>query len=853
MSPHKPIWKQAAESRTVVNLLLLACLGGVAHVLFRHAGALNPAEGAVLIMATAALLWTGLAWWDWHRGLAQEGPLLDWVEQIRRGDRRSLQPPEGLRERDRQVVEALNAVIGDVQQGQADLAGLRQAVAREWWDLDALLEAIQQHHAVAVTTRVQSGARLESLGRELKAILEDTLGLDQIELNHRLRADQHRFQAQAFQATLGQVRSGFEQFENLLEELRDSFPRLRREEESLGFLADAGLRQGARLGLVVKGLVAHTPKLVDETQARIEWLRQFRQAADGVRDQTEALARRLEGFREEAQARIRSFAGAQGSMKGLDHVAQQTGLLAVNAAILAQQGGGSTGLSAIGGRLRTLADQTAEGASAMERTMDAYQAGLGRETAGLWDLQEIAQHLVEGVQELLRTVGRLDQQGEDLERALETHLGLVDQVRQASERAELSLHEVGERAGALESALVRQWGVEAKLMPERERLARQGARLTEVGVELALISQKNIDEVWDILARHQEIRKSEAYRQITSAELPRMLVQSGAAELDWNRIAWARAQRRGRLTEAIAILPPLGRPDPAGGLRLLLLGQDALGGPEPSALEACTCDATGRIWNLQILGSLRTESHRLALLELLKASPLTACLPGVDMRISPEGAQLRLPSPYPGLPGFLAGLELELPVEPGLWGHAFRPVTPRTAAIQRLVWIGPESGGGMHNHSLRLIHAWVKDEPQHECFLPWLPYPGHRPASCPLPEDHSIPEELTELSPVRCLGLGAEPTLLFPLRDRLLGAGATEDLGGMTLCAISVGQPHPAALLLRLFQQGADLGEAFHPDLVPYQIRLREEVLGGSTGDPYCAGWSMLEDLQREGWVMPLP
>jgi hypothetical protein len=540
-------------------------------------------------------------------------------------------------------------------------------------------------------------------------------------------------------------------------------------------------------------------------------------------------------------------------MKGLDQVAQQTGLLAVNAAILAQQGGGSTGLSAIGGRLRTLADQTAEGASDMERTMDGYQQGLDREATGLWDLQELARHLLVGVQELLRTVGRLDQQGEDLERALETHLGLVDQVRLASERAELSLHEVGERASALESVLGRQWGVEAKLTPEGERLARLGSRLAEVGGELAITSQKNIDEVWDILARHQETRKAGAYRQITSGELPRMLVNSEAAELAWNRIAWARAQRRPRLAEGIDNLPPLGRPDPDGGIRLLLLGQDALGGHEPSALEACVCDTTGRIWELQILASLRTESHRLALLELLKASPLTACFPGLELRISPEGAQLRLPTPYPGLPGFLAGLELELPLEPGLWGHSFRLVLPRPAAIQRLVWLGPESGGGKDNHSLRLIHSWVKDDPQHECFLPWLPYPGHRPASCPWLEDHSIPEELTDLSPVRCLGLGADPTLLRPIRDRLLQAGASEDPGGLTLCAISIGHPHPEALLLRLFQQGTDLGEAFHPDLVPYQMRLRDEVLGGSTGDPYRAAWSMLEDLQREGWVMPLP
>jgi len=30
-------------------------------------------------------------------------------------------------------------------------------------------------------------------------------------------------------------------------------------------------------------------------------------------------------------------------------------------------------------------------------------------------------------------------------------------------------------------------------------------------------------------------------------------------------------------------------------------------------------------------------------------------------------------------------------------------------------------------------------------------------------------------------------------------------------------------------------------------------VLGGSTGDPYQAAWTLIEDLQREGWLMPLP
>lgn len=854
MAPGRFMWKRVADTGLAMELSILAILGAVAYLLFRQVAAIGPLEGAVLIVATAGFLKLGLWWLEWHQGLSLEGTLQDWVHRIRQGERSTLVPPKGMRAQNRRVMEALNDVIEDVRGTQADLGALRLAMAREWRELDTLLDTIQRHHAADMEVRLQGGARLNALGRDLKSTLESAFRLDQVELNHRLRTDQHRFQGQTFRATLGQVQAGLEQFENLAEELRDSFPRMRREEESLGRLADAGLRQSARLGLAVKGLVAHTPKLVDETRARIERLRQFRQAGVAVRDQSEALTRRLEGFRDEAQARIRSFAGAQGWMKGLDHVAQQTGLLAVNAAIIAQQGGGSTGMAAIGGRLRQLADETADGASELERTLDGYQHGLEHEISGLWDLQEVAQRLLAGIHDLLRSAGHLDQQGEDLERSLETHLGQVDQVRQASERAELSLHEIGERARGLESALGRQWGVEAKITPERDRLSRLGTRLSDIGDELMLTSQKNIDEVWNLLARHQEIRKTDAYGQVVSGELSHLLELPDGAELTWNRLAWARAQRRPRFAQASEPLPPLGRRDEAGeGIRLLLLGQDALDGPEPSALDACSCDVTGRIWDLRLLESLRTESHRLALLELLKESPLTDCFPGLEMRISPDGALLRLPSPYPGLPRFLAGLELELPLEPGLWDQPFRPAPHRSTVVQRLIWIGPGSGGGPQSQDLRLIHTWVKDDPRHEFFLPWLPYQGHRPNICPFRDDESVLEDQTALSPVRCLGLDADPAPLLSFQDRLLHAGATEGSGGVVLCAIHIGHAHPEALLLRLFQQGAGLAESFHPDLVPFQIRMREEVLGGATGDPYLAAWTLLEDLQRAGWLMPLP
>jgi hypothetical protein len=153
---------------------------------------------------------------------------------------------------------------------------------------------------------------------------------------------------------------------------------------------------------------------------------------------------------------------------------------------------------------------------------------------------------------------------------------------------------------------------------------------------------------------------------------------------------------------------------------------------------------------------------------------------------------------------------------------------------------------------MRLAHGWVSDQHHHECILPWLPYRGPRPP-CPWPEDDDVAVIPPDPFPVRCLGFGVDPAILVPIQERFLRSGATAGPGGMALCAISIGHPHPEALLLGLFQPEGDLAGTFHPDLVPYQIRLREEVLGGSTGDPYRAAWSILEDLQREGWLMPLP
>lgn len=852
MGQNGSFWKRIVARRWTADAAMLPILGLVAYLLFRASASLRPAEGAALMMVAVGLILLGRRWFFWYRGLVPDGFIADWAHLILQGDRTPHAPPPGLHEEARLAATALNALIEDCLRTRKDLEQLQQAVGREWQDLDDLLGQAHRQLADEAEARDSARERLETFGRDLKRSIEGPLRFDQIELNYRLRLDQHRLQGQAFRTSLEQAQGGLDQFENLLEELQDSFPRLRREEDALGRLADASIRQGARLSLAVKGLVAHTPRLLEETKARTDQLQQFRKSADGVRDQAEALARRIDAFRDESQQRIRSFGGAQGSLRIIDQAAQQTGLLAVNAAILAQQGGGGAGMQAIGGRLRSLAEQTSGGASNLERALDQHQLELERENTGLWDLQEVTQHLRSGIQELLRVAGHLDQQGQDMERALETHLGLVDQVRQTADRAELSLHEVRERSAAIEAALERQWGVEAKVFPERERLARIAHHLVEVGDEFARVSQQNIDETWHILIGHQEIRRSEAYLQIASGGLPDLLGPTDQPESPGNRLVWARAQRHPRLLVGSGGQLPMGRRDESGEVRLRLMGLDALDRPEPSAVEAWSCDADARVWRLRLIELLRTEDHRLSLLETLKESPLVACLPGLDLRISPEGADILLATPYPGLPVFLGGLRLEMPVEAEAWTQGFREIEHRAPVHQQLIWIGPEVHPELRQDLMRLIHHWVRDDHRHESFMPWLPYEGHRPP-CPWLAEGEVTDRLEGWPGIRCLGVDADPTLLHPLRDRLIQAGAVEGVEGAVLCAMGLAHAHPEALLLRLFQADLELAGAFHPELVPFQSRLRDEVLAAESSDPYRAAWQLLEDLQRKGWALPLP
>lgn len=852
MDSGNSIWKTVLKSHIAQDLAFLPVLGGVAYLLFGRQGGLQPLEAALLMVGTGGLLMLARGWWIWQRKQVSADILSDRIHGILGGERAAGTIPVGASETDRLTAKALNAVLGESRRDKESLARFREALARDWKDMDDLLVALEQKHFAEEKSHAEAVCRIQTLGQDLKVALESTFDLNQVETMHRLKSDQHRLEGQAFTGSLDQVCAGLEHFQTLLEELHDVFPRLRREEEALGHLADSGLRHGAKLTLKIKGLVAQTPHLIEGSHARAEALRRFRLTADTVRDQVEVLARRIEGFRDEAQGRIRSFGSAQRPMRELDSFAQQAGLLAVNAAILAQQGGGSGSLTAIGGRLRTLADQTTESTSGLERALEQHQQDLEQENSGLWTLQEVTHGLLDGIRDLLRMVDAMDRQAQELERGLDAQMGLVDQVRIASDLAEQSLREIGDRAIGFESAHGRQWGVEAKLVPEIERLTRESKRLLELGADLSRINLQKNEAIWEILARSQELKRSAVYRQMVSGDLPSFFQSSSGLDHIWNRLAWSRALRRPRLSGMPANLPLSGWRDDHDWLHIQVLNLDALEQPEPSALASWSSDDTGKVWALQLDSSLSGEDHPSALLEVLLQSQLKSLFPGLDGRTTTGGVELNLQVPFLGFPFFLAGLGLEMAVPEN--GVPIQLEEPRQREIQAqyLLWVGPQVDSTGALAVMDMVHDWTRDDPAHEGFLPTVYHPGHRPP-CPLRESQGLETALPSPVPVQCLALGADQERLAPFRDRLIQAGAIEGPGGVILCAIGLGHVHPTSLLIRLFQQDAEMAGYPHPALIPFQTRLREEVLAATTGDSYQAAWALLEDLQRQGWVLPLP
>ncbi len=261
----KQLRRMAGPTRLGGDAALVCLVAVMAFLLLRHADRVNPLEGAALAGLAAALAMAARHWWAWQERLGAHGGLWAWAHRVvTLGGYPEI--PAGA---EPTLARALGQLLQDLRGREAELQRLRLDLCREWREVEGLLATADQARAADQAHREQRAERLEHLGRELRALVEQVLKLDQFEMSHRLQSDQHRLQGQAFRAITSQVRDGLERFEELLGELQDSFPRLRREEEALTRLADAGARQASRLGLSVRGLVAHTPRLVEETQARL--------------------------------------------------------------------------------------------------------------------------------------------------------------------------------------------------------------------------------------------------------------------------------------------------------------------------------------------------------------------------------------------------------------------------------------------------------------------------------------------------------------------------------------------------------------------------------------------------------
>jgi hypothetical protein len=855
MGRDRSLWEHFGGGRLVIDAIILAVLGLLEYVILSHPASIQPGEGAVLVMTFTGLLILGRRGLTWQRDLALDAFLPDWIARVDAGSRQRIRLPQGLSAEADLTARALDALLADVEESRQALADLQEAVARDWREVDGVLEEVQVRQIEDRENRNRAAERLAAAGAELKTVFEDSLQLDRIELDQRLRADQWRLQAQALVGSLEQVRTGLDQFENLVEELRDTFPRLLREGDDLGRLANSGMRHGARLGMAVRGLVEHTPRLLEEAKTRRDQSRHFRKAASELRDQAEALGRRLESFHTDTLDRTRAFGGVQGSLRVIDEAAQQAGLLAVNAAILSQQGSGGSGagIQAIGGRLRQLAGQTSRGVVDVERTLEEHARGLDHETASLWTLQEVTETLLSGLQNLLRSAAHLDQQGQELERLLDTQVAQVDHVRQMSEYAELALHEVGERARSIEGAMGRLWAVEAKLLPELERLSRGGTRLTDSGRELSQISQQNIEAIWSILARHHEIRRSTAYRQVTTGELGHLLATPPAAAGFPARMAWVRSLRRARLGGARSLPALRGTREADGTVRLRLLGLDVLGLPEPAALQQAVWSRGGRDWRLDLREGLRAEDHRMALLETLRGSALQACFPDLQTRITPEGAFVSLPFALGQLPLFLAGLALDLSLGAEGWDGPLRAPAAVPEAVQAFLWIGPDADPPLRRETLRRVHGLVHEMPDHHLLLPQARFEGERPPCQWLGELEDADEDLSGVLPVRFENLDAPASSAMAWRERILQAGGREGPEGAALVTVRIAPVDPVFLLLQLYRREARLACVAHPVLAPYRDRVRSEVFALEAPDPTRAAWEILEAFRTEGWLLPLP
>ena len=852
MNLDRKLWRHFGGAQLSVDAMILAVLGLVGFLMLRYPGALSPLEGGLLVATVGFLLILGRRALGWHRAMTVQAFLPEWAERILAGDLRQVEPPPGLDWEQRRVAEVINQALGALAKGGRERKGLVEDYLAEWEATEGVLRELEGERDRSFALQEGLLKEMAVLGEELRHQLESGSVMARV-------AERRRGLADAAASSLGstvdmaldQLKEGIERQEELLQQLRDTLPRMRREADALTQMADRALRRAARLDVTIRGVASHGAQMQEGVQDRAVQLLRLRELALDLRELGEGLQRRALALRTGQE----SLSDIEESLQSIDHVAKQTGLLAVNAAILSQEGRGSRGFQVIGSKIRLLSEQTTEGTAHVSRLLGEHRLRAAREAIETASLSEALQTLQGSLHELLLNAGRVDHQGQELDRALEAHQDMIRALEQAGTDAIEVLRELGPKAQSIESLVQRQRGAEQDLEGQQTQSFRIMERLGEGARALIRSQEEAHADLWFLMDRHENLRHSRVYRAFTQGQVGEHLEGARARRAE-ETAAWAAAADLRAQRNLILGAPPAPPKGHAGvreedRLALRMLEPDAFGLPRTAAVTRLKPQDGGRVWELSLAPALQSEEGRLALLVGLRESLAELWIPDPDLVFTQEGVRLSLPFAYPNLPLLLAGLGAELTFPQAHPEWELREPVALHPAVCTFAWMDPRLSPQQRHALLLGLHHLVEHQPGHEAY-PLGPAPGvagpcprctqdQELRARPLPPDLA----LRFWSPQAPEGLGAwKQALRF--RE---GDGPVQ----MTVGRLQLPYPRPEALLLALAHPRAGFLDASVPTLAEVAAELRAQVLAAPGPEGADRAWELLRRLERGGWIMALP
>jgi methyl-accepting chemotaxis protein len=851
------LWSHFGGRQLLVDAGILAVLAGVVALMLRFPGILGPLEGGALVASVGFLLILGRRALGWNQAITVKAFLPDWVQRITAGDLRTVEPPPGLSADERGVAQALNQCLSEISHLRALRDNLVADHLREWDEAEALLQSLETERERSFDDQERLLQELDTFAVELRTQLEDA------QVSARV-ADRRRGLADAATSSLGTgvesaldaLRSGLERQEELVQIIRDTLPKLRRESDAMGQLADRAMRRSVRLGSAVKGVASHGAQMLEGIQDRALQLLRMRELAMDLRELGEGLQRRAKALQQVEGEAGASLQGIHESLQGIDHVAKQTGLLAVNAAILSQEGRGSRGFQVIGSKIRLLSEQTAQGTAEVSRILGEHRLGLARDAMELASLADSMTLFHARLHELILNMGRMDHHGQELERSLEMHQELIRDLENSGREAADTLQEIPLRAEGVGGLALRQRAAEQELEGGQNQALRLMDRLSEGSMALIRSQEEAHRDLWMVMERHEALRHSRAFQSLAQGRLQKLQEEVRTRRQE-ERASWSEAaDLRSQRSLILGSAPPL--PEGLPGeleddrIRYRMLEEDAFGLPRSGAVERLRAVEGGRGWYLHLHPALRHEEGRMALLVGLREALHDTWIPDPDLSLTEEGVRLLLPFAYPNLPLLLSGLKADL----WLGGEGAPTHLRGPAPIQdtwfTFLWVTPALAPHERQLALQAVHARVEHRAGHERFplgtAPGLAGPCGR---CTVEPEHRV-GHLPPGVGLRTWSCGGDPESLEAW-TRALAVGTKGADAELVLGSIRLPYARPEALLLALAHPGHGLMDPAAVALGEITRELREQVLACPGPQGALKAWELLHRLERGGWIMPLP